>query len=76
VAGSDLELARGVARRLGLPHPVTAEGDEPGTVVAVSGGRRVDNSLSTRLAEASRSMEREVARILFAEQVGEPGRDG
>jgi vacuolar-type H+-ATPase subunit E/Vma4 len=76
VAEADLELARGVVSRLGLPHEVQAEGGEQGTVIAVSSGRRVDNSLTTRLQEASRSLEREVAGLLFVEPDVQPGRDG
>jgi vacuolar-type H+-ATPase subunit E/Vma4 len=70
VAGQDLELARGLARRLGLTHELRAEGSQPGTVIALARDRRVDNSLATRLAEAARSMEREVARLLFGESPG------
>jgi len=67
VAAQDLTLARELAGRLGLPQVVRAEGDRPGTAVAVARDRRVDNSLATRLQEAARSMEREVARLLFAD---------
>jgi len=70
VAAQDLTLARELAGRLGLPREVRAEGDRPGTAVAVARDRRVDNSLATRLQEAARSMEREVARLLF-----EPARE-
>ena len=82
VAGPDLALARALASRLGVPQAVRAEGDQPGTVLAVARDRRVDNSLATRLQEAARSMEREVARLLFApagQAAGpdaETGRDG
>ncbi len=67
VAEADLGLARALVGRLGLPHSVRAEGGAPGTAIAVSRDRRVDNSLGTRLLEASRALEREVARLLFAE---------
>jgi vacuolar-type H+-ATPase subunit E/Vma4 len=67
VAEADLELARKVARRLGLTHEVRGEGGEPGTMIAVSRDRRVDNSLATRLQVAERSLEREVARLLFTD---------
>lgn len=82
VAGPDLALARELVGRLGWPQAVRAEGDQPGTAVAVAQDRRVDNSLATRLQEAARSMEREVAGILFApagQAAGpdaEAGRDG
>jgi vacuolar-type H+-ATPase subunit E/Vma4 len=65
-----------------VPQAVRAEGNQPGTAVAVARDRRVDNSLATRLQEAARSMEREVARLLFApagQAAGpdaEMGRDG
>jgi len=65
VAKADVELARSLVRELGLPQEVRAEGGEPGTAIAVSPGRRADNSLETRLREACRSLEQEVARLLF-----------
>jgi len=73
VAEADLELARRLARGLGRAHEVRAEGREPGTALAVSGGRRVDNSLATRLEQAAGSMERDIARLLFAEPGAEHG---
>jgi vacuolar-type H+-ATPase subunit E/Vma4 len=63
VREADLAFARGLAR--GAAREVRGEGNEPGTAIAVSAGRRVDNSLSSRLAEARRRMEQEVARLLF-----------
>jgi len=75
VAGQDLAPARALVSRLGLPQTVRAEGGRPGTVVAVARDRRVDNSLATRLEQAARSMEREVAGILFAAAGGAAGPD-
>lgn len=65
VRGEDLALARRIAGDTGPAREVRGEGSEPGTAIAVSAGRRVDNSLAARLAEARRRMEQDVARLLF-----------
>lgn len=65
VCEADVDLARRIARELGLSHALRAQGTQPGTVIALSPGRRIDNSLATRLAEAERSLEQDVARVLF-----------
>lgn len=67
VARRDEELARTLAREMGLDCAVRGEGEEPGTVVASTGDglRRVDNSLATRLRTAERVLEQEVSRLLF-----------
>jgi vacuolar-type H+-ATPase subunit E/Vma4 len=65
VCEADVELARRLASELGLPHALRAQGTQPGTVIALSPGRRIDNSLATRLAEAERLLEQDVARLLF-----------
>jgi vacuolar-type H+-ATPase subunit E/Vma4 len=65
VCEADADLARRLVRELGLACRVRAEGGQPGTAIALSPGRRVDNSLAARLTEAERSMEQEVARLLF-----------
>jgi vacuolar-type H+-ATPase subunit E/Vma4 len=66
-ARRDEALGREIVAELGLRCAVRSEGDEPGTVVAVSpdGRRRVDNSVSVRLANAELLLETEVARRLF-----------
>jgi vacuolar-type H+-ATPase subunit E/Vma4 len=75
VARGDKELARTLAREMGLDCAVRGEGEEPGTVVASTGDglRRVDNSLATRLRTAERVLEQEVSRLLFG---GSPAADG
>jgi len=65
VCEADLDLAGRIARDAGTAREVRGEGSHPGTAIAVSAGRRVDNSLSSRLAEARGRMEQEVARLLF-----------
>jgi vacuolar-type H+-ATPase subunit E/Vma4 len=65
VREADLALARRIARDAACE--LRGEGSEPGTAIGVSAGRRVDNSLSSRLAEARRRMEQEVARLLFGD---------
>jgi vacuolar-type H+-ATPase subunit E/Vma4 len=69
-ARRDEALGREVVAALGLRCAVRAEGDEPGTVVAVSpdGRRRADNSLAVRLANAELLLETDVARRLFPSQ--------
>lgn len=66
-ARRDEALGREITAELGLRSEVRSEGDEPGTVVAVSpdGRRRADNSLAVRLANAELLLETEVARRLF-----------
>ncbi len=65
VREEDLALARRLLRDAAPGREVRAMPAGPGTAVAETAGRRVDNSLSSRLAEARRRMEQEVARLLF-----------
>jgi vacuolar-type H+-ATPase subunit E/Vma4 len=67
VAREDLELARRAVRELGLDFEVRGEEGPRGTVVASSSDelRRADNGVWTRLAQAERSREQEIARLLF-----------
>lgn len=69
VAGQDLALGRSLAQELGLSCAVRGEGEQAGTAVALSSDRlrRVDNSLSARLARARQVIEPEIARLLFHE---------
>jgi vacuolar-type H+-ATPase subunit E/Vma4 len=67
VAREDLELARGAVRELDLGFEVRGEEGPRGILVASSGDglRRADNGVWTRLEQAGRSREQEVARLLF-----------
>jgi vacuolar-type H+-ATPase subunit E/Vma4 len=68
VARQDLELCRRLVAELSLKLEVRAVTEQAGTVIVVSGDRRADNSLGTRLEEAGRSLEQAVARLLFGGQ--------
>lgn len=68
VARQDLELCRRLVAELDLKLEVRAVTEEAGTVIVVTGDRRADNSLRTRLEEAARSLEQAVARLLFGGQ--------
>ena len=63
VAQGDLELAR----TAGLDFEVRGEEGRKGTVIAMSpdGLRQADNGIWTRLEQAERTREQEVARLLF-----------
>jgi len=63
VAQGDLELAR----KAGLDFEVRGEEGRKGTVIAMSpdGLRLADNGIWTRLEQAERTREQEVARLLF-----------
>ncbi len=67
VAREDLGLARQAVQELGLDFEVRGEAERKGTVIASSsdGLRRADNGIWTRLEQAARSREQEVARLLF-----------
>ena len=67
VAQGDLELARTTVRELGLDFEVRGEEGRKGTVIAMSpdGLRLADNGTWTRLEQAERTREQEVARLLF-----------
>ncbi len=67
VAEEDVEPARRAVRELGLEFEVRGETSPQGSVIASSsdGLRRADNGLWTRLEQAGRSREQEVARLLF-----------
>ena len=69
VAEADAELGRNAVGQLGLGFEVRAEGGPKGTVIALSpdGLRRADNGLWTRLEQAGRTLEQEIARLLFGE---------
>ena len=66
VAESDRQICRDVLDRMGVSGTVDVA-DEPGTIIVTSrqGRKRVDNSLSTRIARAESLMQDQVARILF-----------
>ncbi len=67
VAPEDQELARGAVKELGLDFEVRGEEAPRGTLIAssVDGLRRADNGVWTRLEQAGRSREQEIARLLF-----------
>jgi vacuolar-type H+-ATPase subunit E/Vma4 len=69
VAEEDAEAARTAVRELGLDFEVRGEAAPKGSVVAGSGDglRRADNGVWTRLEQAGRSREQEIARLLFEE---------
>ncbi len=67
VAREDLELAGRAVRELGLDFEVRGEAARKGTLIASSsdGLRRADNGIWTRLEQAARGREQEIARLLF-----------
>jgi vacuolar-type H+-ATPase subunit E/Vma4 len=69
VAEQDVEPARAAVRELGLDFEVRGEAAPRGSVVAGSGDglRQADNGVWTRLEQAGRSREQEIARLLFEE---------
>jgi V/A-type H+/Na+-transporting ATPase subunit E len=73
VSSKDLELCSPLVAQMGSTCTIRGEGEEPGTVIALSsdGARKVDNSLSTRLERARVVLEPEVSRLLFGDSIGE-----